>query len=116
MRVAPFVSAAMLVAVSVLAGCGNGGGGEEAAVESGTYQGAIQQVKPGEREIYVETEDGQVLELYFTDQTTLQQNGQSAEFTALSKGQQVEVEVEAEDGELTPLSVTIMGGDNGGEG
>jgi hypothetical protein len=113
MRVGSLLSVVTLVAVFVLAGCG--GGGEAPTVESGTYQGSIQEVNASEREIYVQTDDGQVLELYFTDQTTLQQNGESAEFSALSNGQQVEVEVEAEGGELTPLSVTIMGNGEGGQ-
>jgi hypothetical protein len=111
MRVTSLLSAVMVAFVFVLAGCGSGGG-EAPAAESGTYQGSIQEVNAGEREIYVKTDDGQVLELYFTDQTTLEQNGESAAFSSLATGQQVEVDVEAEDGELTPLSVTIMTSDD----
>jgi hypothetical protein len=97
-----------------LAGCG-GGEGDTGTVASGTYTGTIQQVKPGEKEIYVKTADGQVLELYFTDQTKLTRDGSEAEFSTLAKNQQVEVEVTNEDGELLPQAVTITGdGGNGG--
>jgi cold shock CspA family protein len=109
MRMRSLLALLTVTATITLVGCGGGNG--ETAVESGTYQGAIQQVKPGEREIYVQTEEGQVLELYFTEQTTLQQDGASADFSVLSTGQQVEVEVERDNGELTPLSVTILGTD-----
>ena len=43
-------------------------------VESGTYQGKILEIEADEVEIYVKTDDGKVLELYFTDSTTLTQN------------------------------------------
>ena len=98
-----------LLAVFALLGCGADNNQQQPAVQSGTYQGTIEEVNAGEREIYVRTDDGdgQVLELYFTDQTTVQQAGQPADFTALAVGQQVEVDVQAAEGELTPLSVTI---------
>ena len=105
MRVDWVLSAVIVMFLSGLSGCG---GGHAPAVESGAYQGSIQEVNAGEREIYVKTEDGQVLELYFTDQTTLQRNGDSVEFSALANGQEVMVEVEAKEDGLTPLSVTIM--------
>lgn len=89
---------------------GGGEGGEEeehAVVDSGTYTGTIAEVNAEEDEIYVDA-DGKELELYFTDETTLTQGGDSAEFSALEKGQKVEVEVEKVGKRLDPLSVKIL--------
>lgn len=77
-------------------------------VESGTYQGTIKEVEPSKTEIYVTTEDGKTLELYFTDETELTRNGEMVEFTELEEGQQVEVEVEKTGKRLDPISVEIM--------
>lgn len=77
-------------------------------VESGTYTGEIVEVEPSKTEIYVETEDGQTLELYFTEETSLTQNGSEVDFSTLETGQQVEVEVERTGNRLDPLSVKIM--------
>jgi hypothetical protein len=118
MRTISFAALFVFVTSLAMVGCGSGSGSEEGSgtVQSGTYQGTIQEVNANEREIYVETGDGKTLELYFTDQTTLQQNGTSADFSALAKGQPVEVTVENQDGELAPVSVTITGsGDGGGD-
>ncbi|MDX5348620.1 MAG: hypothetical protein LPK19_15395 [Hymenobacteraceae bacterium] len=76
-------------------------------VESGTYQGVIKEVEADKSEIYVETADNKTLELYFTEQTTLTQNGQPAEFSALAEGQNVEVVVEKTGKRLDPISVDI---------
>ncbi|MGK7397070.1 MAG: hypothetical protein ACNS62_21010 [Candidatus Cyclobacteriaceae bacterium M3_2C_046] len=77
-------------------------------VDSGTYQGTIQEVEPDKTEIYVRTSDGQVLELYFTEQTTLTQNGNEIDFSMLEEGDQVEVEVEKVGQRLDPISVKLM--------
>ena len=77
-------------------------------VESGTYQGEIEEVEPDKTEIYVETQEGQILELYFTEETTLTRNGQDVEFNVLEEGQNVEVEVEKEGKRLIPIAVRIL--------
>ena len=77
-------------------------------VESGTYEGTIQEVEPSKTEIYVETEDDQTLELYFTDETELTRNGSPVEFSELEEGQRVEVEVEKTGQRLDPISVRIL--------
>lgn len=80
---------------------------EHAVVESGTYEGTIRAVKPADKEIYVDT-DGNVLELYFTEETTLTQNGETVEFSALETDQRVEVEIEKVGQRLDPISVKIL--------
>ncbi len=40
-------------------------------VESGVYQGTVHEVEADKSEIYVKTGDGKLLELYFTETTTL---------------------------------------------
>jgi len=77
-------------------------------VDSGTYSGTISEVEPEKTEIYVETEDGKILELYFTDATTLTKDGVEAEFSELEEGQSVEVEVEKIGKRLDPIAVRIM--------
>lgn len=78
-------------------------------VESGTYQGVAEEVDPGEQEIYVRTADGKLLELYFTDQTTLtRDDGSMAEFNELTEGGEVEVQVEKVGNKLEPLAVKIL--------
>ena len=76
-------------------------------VESGTYQGKILEIEADEVEIYVKTDDGKVLELYFTDSTTLTQNGNTVPFESLQEDQTVEVVVEKVGKRLDPISVTI---------
>lgn len=83
-------------------------GGNTDVVDSGTYEGAIEKVEPDKTEIYVKTVDDQTLELYFTDQTTLTKNGEKVDFSALQKGQSVEVKVERVGKRLDPLSVKIL--------
>lgn len=82
--------------------------GNTDAVESGTYQGTVKEVEAAKTEIYVETKDKQTLELYFTEETKLTQNGQPAKFSALKEGQKVEVEVEKVGKRLDPIAVKIM--------
>lgn len=96
--------AAFAVLALVFTACGE----KTDVVESGTYQGIIQEVEPEKTEIYVETSDGKTLELYFTETTTLTQNGEDVEFSALQEGQNVEVQVEKTGQRLDPISVTIL--------
>jgi Cu/Ag efflux protein CusF len=77
-------------------------------VPSGTYTGTAEKVDPDEKEVYVKTSDGKTLELYFTEQTKLMQNGQTASFDALKEGQNLEVTVEKKGNRLEPMSVNIM--------
>lgn len=87
------------------------GGCRKSDVPSGTYTGTLEEVNPDEREIYLKTDDGRVLELYFTEDTVLQSGGESVGFEALeaakSANAQVTVEVENVDGDLIPNKVTI---------
>ncbi|MER2997269.1 hypothetical protein [Pontibacter populi] len=77
-------------------------------VESGTYQGTIQEVEPEKDEIYVKTDDGKVLELYFTESTTLTHNGETVPFDHLKEGGKVEVQVEKTGQRLDPVAVKIL--------
>lgn len=77
-------------------------------VDSGTYQGTVKEVEASKTEIYVETEEGQTLELYFTEQTDLTRNGSTINFSELEEGQNVEVEVEKVGKRLDPISVEIL--------
>lgn len=77
-------------------------------VESGTYTGKIVEVEADKSEIYVKTEDGKTLELYFIDDTKLTQNGQEVPFSTLEEDQAVEVEVEKVGKRLDPISVKIQ--------
>jgi hypothetical protein len=81
--------------------------GEHAVVESGTYTGTITEVNADESEIYVDA-DGKELELYFIEDTELTQAGEAAEFSALEKGQKVEVEIKKVGKRLDPMSVKIL--------
>jgi len=76
-------------------------------VESGTYTGKIIEVEADKSEIYVEIEDGKVLELYFIEETTLTQNGEIVPFENLNEDQTVEVKIKKVGKRLDPLSVTI---------
>ena len=77
-------------------------------VDSGTYTVTAERVDPEEKEIYVKTTDGKILELYFKDDTKLTKAGQAAEFSALQKGQKLEVTVEKAGSHLKPLTVVIL--------
>ena len=88
----------------VMNACGEG----TDVVESGTYQGVVKEVEAEKSEIYVETADNKTLELYFTEQTQLTQNGQTVDFSSLQEGQNVEVEVEKVGKRLDPISVNIL--------
>ncbi len=82
-------------------------GGSTDVVKSGTYTGTVDEVEAEKSEIYVKTDEGQKLELYFTDKTELTKNGEAAEFSALEEGQKVEVEVKKVGKRLDPLTVDI---------
>lgn len=77
-------------------------------VESGTYQGTIDEVEPAKTEIYVRTQDDRILELYFNENTSLTRNGETIDFSILEVGQNVEVEVEKTGKRLDPISVKIL--------
>ena len=100
-----------LLTATGLVACDSQGGdsGSEAqeVVESGTYTGTITEVVPEEDEIYLDV-DGKELELYFIDKTELTEGGEPAPFSALQKGQKVEVKVKKVGKRLDPLSVKIL--------
>jgi hypothetical protein len=75
-------------------------------LDSGTYEGTIKAVVPAKEEIYVQAEAG-TLELYFTEETELLRNGQSADFTELAEDQSVRVTVEREGDNMKPVRVVI---------
>jgi hypothetical protein len=77
-------------------------------VDSGTYQGTVEEVEADKTEIYVKTADDKLLELYFTESTTLTKNGETVDFSELAEGQKVEVEVKKEGKRLDPVSVKIL--------
>lgn len=84
------------------------GGEKTDVVDSGVYQGTIHEVEADKTEIYVKTPDDKLLELYFTESTTLTRNGEAVDFSALAEGQKVEVEVQKEGKRLDPISVKIL--------
>jgi hypothetical protein len=94
----------LISAIFLFFACGE----STSVVESGTYQGTIQEVEPSKTEIYVETDDNQILELYFTDSTELSRNGSRVEFSVLEEGMEVEVDVEKEGKRLNPLAVRVL--------
>lgn len=98
-------SGMLAIAVAVLMfACGEG----TDVVDSGTYPGTIDKVEADKEEIYVVTDDGARLELYFTDETVLVRNGEAVDFSVMEKGMQVEVEVERVGQRMDPIRVRIM--------
>ena len=91
-------------AVLICAGCGR----REVMVESGTYEGSIIKVNPDEKEIYVSLDEKRVLELYFSEKTTVSRGEVKTTFDTLQKGQSVRVEVERNAEGMVPLTVTIL--------
>jgi CspA family cold shock protein len=77
-------------------------------VDSGTYTVTAQRVDPDEKEIYVKTDDGKILELYFKDDTKLSKDGKDVSFSELKKGQRLEIKVEKVGNHLKPLAVVIL--------
>jgi len=94
----------LVCSLIVLSSCG----GKTDVVESGVYQGTVEEVEADKTEIYVKTSDGKLLELYFTETTTLTRSGAPVNFDQLAEGQKVEVEVIKEGKRLDPVSVKIM--------
>ena len=94
----------LVCSLIVLSSCG----GKTDVVESGVYQGTVEEVEADKTEIYVKTADGKLLELYFTETTTLTRSGAPVNFDQLAEGQKVEVEVIKEGKRLDPVSVKIM--------
>ena len=105
MKIRKMILPAIVAAAPFLYSCDQGG---TDVVESGTYQGTIQEVEPAKTEIYVKTDDGKVLELYFTENTTLTHNGETVPFDHLKEGGKVEVEVEKTGQRLDPKAVRIL--------
>lgn len=84
------------------------GGESTDVVESGTYEGTIQEVNAAESEIYVKTADDKTLELYFIEETELVKDTTSVPFDSLANGQKVRVQVEKVGQRLDPLRVEIL--------
>ncbi|QCK14225.1 hypothetical protein [Mangrovivirga cuniculi] len=98
------ITALTLSLLFVLVSCG---GSHSDVVETGTYSGTIEKVNADEVEIYVKTDDDKTLELYFTDDTQLMKDGESVDFSMLSAGTSVTVDVEKQGQKVVPISVTI---------
>ena len=95
---------ALAIAMFMIYSCGE----KTDVVESGTYSGTIEEVEADKSEIYVKTDDGKVLELYFTDSTSLTKNAETVAFDQLSEGKKVEVEVVKVGKKLDPKAVRIL--------
>lgn len=93
----------ILAALVMLIGCGQSIG----VVDAGTYSGTIDKVVPEEEEIYVSLDNGERLELYFTDSTELVRNGSPVAFDQLSAGAQVSVTVQRDGNRNIPTRVEI---------
>lgn len=100
----PYKNLVTALAFFILISCGE----KTDVVESGVYQGTVHEVEADKSEIYVKTGDGKLLELYFTDSTTLTKDGQTVPFSELAEGKKVEVEVKKEGKRLDPVSVKIL--------
>lgn len=82
---------------------------EEAdVIDTGTYKGKVHKVVPSKKEIYVKSDDGQLIELYLKPETSLTKGDKKVEFDALKEGQPVEVQVENTGGKLKPIAVKIL--------
>lgn len=77
-------------------------------VPSGIYTGIAKEVDPDELEIYVQTADGKILELYLTDETKITKKGTPANFSDLKQKGQVEVTVEKIGKKLDPKVINIL--------
>ncbi len=94
----------LILTITFFISCGN----PTDVVESGTYTGKIIEVEADKSEIYVETDDGKILELYFIEETKLTQNDEVVPFETLKEDQKVEVEVKKVGKRLDPVSVKIQ--------
>ena len=82
---------------------------ETNVVESGTYQGTTEEVEADKKEIYVRTSDDKLVELYFTEETTVMTNtGEMSSFDALKENGKVEITVEKKGNKNVPISVKIL--------
>lgn len=97
------IVATFILGIALVISCGH----NVDVVDSGTYKGTIKEVKPEEKEIYLETESDKTLELYFTDSTKLTKGGAAVDFSALKKNAKVEVTIEKMGKKLNPLKVKI---------
>jgi cold shock protein len=104
MNIKKMILPALLAAAPFFYGCGE----KTDVVESGTYQGVVHEVEADKTEIYVKTDDGKLLELYFTENTTLTHQGETAPFEHLKEGGRVEVQVEKVGNRLDPVAVKIL--------
>lgn len=95
---------AFAVAMTFMFACGE----KTDVVESGTYSGTVNEVEADKSEIYVKTDDGKLLELYFTDSTSLTRNDETVAFDQLVEGKKVEVVVEKVGNKLDPKAVRIL--------
>lgn len=95
---------ALVAAMFTIYACGE----KTDVVESGTYSGTIEEVEADKSEIYVKTGDGKVLELYFTDSTSLTKDAQTVAFDQLAEGKKVEVDVVKVGKKLDPKAVRIL--------
>lgn len=77
-------------------------------VPTGTYTGEAIIVDAQQNEVYVRLNDTTTIELYFSNDTQIMQNGQKVAFDALQQGQKVEVDVEKSGESLKPLAVRIV--------
>src|SRR5687768_7496355 len=100
----PYKNLVTALAFFILISCGE----KTDVVESGVYQGTVHEVEADKSEIYVKTGDGKLLELYFTETTTLTKGGETVPFSELAEGKKVEVEVKKDGKRLDPVSVKIL--------
>lgn len=77
-------------------------------VESGTYTGTAKIVDDQQQEVYLQINDTTTIELYFSNDTYIEQGGQQASFDVLEQGQRLEVEVERSGQSLKPLRVSVV--------
>ncbi|NJO01786.1 MAG: hypothetical protein HC880_08945 [Bacteroidia bacterium] len=78
-------------------------------VPSGIYDGTAQRVDPTQNEVYMQTDGGELIELYFSDQTRIIKNGEMVPFDAMEEGQRIQVEVKRQGDHLEPITVNILG-------
>ena len=100
LRIASIITLVMLF----MSACGE----QTSVVESGTYNGTITEVNAEETEIYVELDSGELIELYFTDATTLTRDGEEVPFSAIEMNDRIEVTVEKTGQRLDPVSVVLL--------
>lgn len=105
--VLPLIFGLYSLIIIVLGSCSGATVEDTDLVESGTYEVTVIELDRENKEVYAETKDGKVLELGFTDQTKLMKDGQTAPFSSLIVGHQLEVKVEKKEEQMEPLEVRI---------